>query len=94
MFFLVLLIDKKKKVVVPNKKILVPINRCEIPEHLLGSFFNGGAVGKIIPKIFYSVNKNVDANFDLQISETFVEGEDACYIGKILDCFGNVSSIG
>lgn len=78
MFFWVLLNCKKK--------ILVPIEHCEINN--ICDFFNGGAIGKQIPKLFFSSNKKSDVNFDMEISQSFDENIDACYSGKILKCFG------
>lgn len=68
--------------------MLVPINRCDFSNEPVFSYYNEGAIGKKIPKLFYSANKETDSNFDLPIAETFNEGEDACYSGKILNCFG------
>lgn len=71
-----------------NQKILVPINHCDLSNVNIWEFYNGGGIGKKIPKLFYSANKHGDANFDLDISEIFIEGVDACYSGKVLACFG------
>lgn len=71
-----------------NRTVLFPINHCDFSNTNIWTFYNGGGIGKKIPKLFYSANKKADANFDLDISETFVEGADTCYSGKILACFG------
>lgn len=71
-----------------DRKILVPINHCDFSTVSMWEFYNGGGVGKKIPKLFYSDNKRADANFELDVSETFEKGVDACYSGRILACFG------
>lgn len=82
MYFYVLLND--------NKKVLIPINWCEISDEIRLVIYNNGGIGQKIEKVFYSSNRNIDANFDLEISEVFNENLDACYSGKILNCFGNI----
>lgn len=69
-----------------GKNVVVPIGRCDLSFMPICTFYNSGAVGKKI-KIFHSSNKNADSNFDLDILEQFNKDVDACYSGKILDCF-------
>lgn len=69
MFFLVLLNC--------NKKILVPINRCNFSETEICQIYNFGSIGRLITKVFYSADASVDANFDLDISDVFIENVTA-----------------
>lgn len=79
LYVAVLLIDCAKRLVIPSNWIH-GLNDVKI--------FNGCVQKYQTRKIFFSGDINKNANFNIPIENIFVDDEDACYKGKILESFG------
>lgn len=86
MFLAAILVESKELITIPLKWI-------HNFEHHLICCYNSGVRRWKKEKNFYSVDKNCDPNFDLDIRSPFGE-EDCCYYANILKAFKFESDAG
>lgn len=83
MYFYVVLTKSKKQLIVPAHRIL---------GFNVSASMNFGLNKKVDHLVFYSPDQNIDPVFTAQVQSNFDEAKDACYLARIVRCFGKKKS--